>query len=33
MAIFQGIDMKVVIVVRGCEGRKMVIIKECGVTI
>ena len=33
MAIFQGIDIKVVMVVRGCKGHKMVVIKECGVTI
>ena len=33
LAIFQGIGIKVVIVVRGCKGCKVVIIKECGVTI
>ena len=33
VAIFQDMGIKVVMVMRGCKGRKMVVIKECGVTI
>ena len=33
LAIFQGIGVRVVMVVRGHEGHKVVVTKECGVTI
>ena len=33
MTIFQGMGIRIIIVVKGCEGHKVVVIKECGVTI
>ena len=33
LAIFQGIGIRIIMVVKGHEGHKVVVIKECGVTI